>query len=125
MHEVLRRTPDVVTPTLVSTLNSPDFNSGDFTALDFYSGPAISPTSMPDLVMAQGVILAQAWAPVHELPQECDLTDERIKRLLRNAEIRLKDSEDWKTETIRTASINSVKSLVGYACPGGHPSFTF
>ncbi|KAL9122985.1 MAG: hypothetical protein Q9187_000469 [Circinaria calcarea] len=64
--------------------------------------------------MVQRAVTARTRAPVHEVLQDCDFTDEQIKQLLRNAETRLKSSEDSKTEVIGTASPNSINSLVGF-----------
>lgn len=73
---------------------------------------------MSDLTTAQGVVVTRAKASVHELPQECDLTNEMIKQFLQNAETRLKGLENWERKVIYTASSNDTKSPVGYASSG-------
>lgn len=63
--------------------------------------------------MVQRAVTALTRAPVHEVLQDSDFTDEQIKQLLRNAETRLKGSEDSKAEVKHTASPNSINNLVG------------
>ena len=80
---------------------------------------------MPDFTMVQGLVVAREWVPVHELRQQCDLPDEQIKQLLRNAETRLQGLEDSGREGIRTTSSKFTESLVGYARSRRHQYSTF